>query len=379
MIAPDSFKGTLSALQAAEAMARAVRAVWPGAAADTVPLADGGEGTVEAISAALGGEQIAVCATDPLGRGITSSYLLCGETAFIEMAAASGLPLVEGRRDPMSATTYGTGQLLKSALGRAAKIVLGVGGSATVDGGMGALSALGARFIDANGRTLVPGGGSLQRLARVDTSGLDRQLAGVELVVAADVSNSLLGAGGAAAVFGPQKGASSEQVRLLECGLTRLTEVTLASTGRDMSVPVHGGAAGGLAAGLWAYGGAQMVAGAELVLDLVGFDGWLGGADLVLTGEGRLDRTSWAGKVVSEVVRRANQAGVAVAALAGSLSDEECHRDGGLSAWGTTVPGPTGIRQATLKAEEWLERAAYRQLLWIQTGLSMGGSITGGC
>lgn len=378
LVAPDSFKGSLSASAAAEAMARGVRAACPGVETVCLPLADGGEGTVDSIRATLGGREIRVQVTGPLGDPVVATYLLAGDTAYLEMASASGLPLTGGRRDPLRACTYGTGQLLAHAARTARRVVIGAGGSATVDGGIGALSALGIRFEDEARRPLVPGGGSLPCLASVDASGVDAEVMEARLVVAADVENPMVGPDGAARVFGPQKGATPDQVSVLEQGLSHLCRLTSAVTGKDMSSVPHGGAAGGLAGALWAYLGATLEPGARLILDLIGFDRRLDRADLVLTGEGRLDRTTWAGKAVSEVVRRASAREVPVVALAGSIRDESLHAQKGLSAWGSIVPGPAAGAESTRRAEEWLEAAAARHLRWFEAGRvhGLGGEQT---
>lgn len=372
LVAPDSFKGSLGSGEVAQGISRGVLRAWPQAQVTRCPLADGGEGTVEALREALGGEMVYLEVTGPLGDPVRAAYLLSGDTAVVEMAQASGLPLVEGRVDPLRATSHGTGELLLDACRRASRIILGVGGSASVDGGTGALRALGLRFLDDRGQELEPGGGSLRFLARVETEGLDPIVLGKEIRVAADVSNSLLGPEGAAPVFGPQKGADPEQVRILEEGLALLAQLTLKTIGRDISQLQHGGAAGGLAGGLWAYLGAELVPGSDLILDLVGFDSLLEGSDLVITGEGALDRTTWSGKVVEAVVRRCGKEGVPVAALSGSVLAPEMALERGLWAWGTIVPGPTTLQESREHAISWVEEASWRHLRWARLGQALG-------
>jgi glycerate kinase len=262
VIAPDSFKGSLTALAAAEAMARGVREVFPAAEVVAVPIADGGEGTVDALVAATGGRIVECTVSGPLGGPVTARWGVLGDgtTAVIETAAASGLTLLPpGRRDPGRATTRGTGELLRAALDAGLRrAVIGLGGSATTDGGAGLARALGVRFLDAGGRELPDGGAALARLARVDASRLDPRLAGADLLVACDVENPLTGPEGAAAVYGPQKGATPALVRELDAALARYAEVAGAATGRDVAAVPGAGAAGGLGAGLLLFTPARL-------------------------------------------------------------------------------------------------------------------------
>ena len=318
VVAPDKFKGSLSAAAAAQAIGEGLRQGGPGLEVVLAPVADGGEGTVDAAVAA-GYSRVAVSATGPTGQRVRAGYARRGEVAVVEMAEASGLRrLPGGRPAPLTATTYGTGELLRAALDDGARrLVLGVGGSATTDGGTGMASALGARFLDAEGHQLAPGGGALESLHRIDLDGLDPRLGEVEIVVASDVDNPLTGERGAAAVYGPQKGASPAEVDQLERGLRRLGELVRATRGTDLAGLPGAGAAGGTAGGAVAFLGARIVSGIGLLLDLVSFPAALRGAGLVVTGEGSLDAQSLAGKAPWGVARAAAAAGVPTVALVG--------------------------------------------------------------
>ncbi|WP_369140248.1 glycerate kinase [Modestobacter versicolor] len=315
VVAPDSFKGTLGAAEAADALAAGWRVVRPDDEVRTVPLADGGEGTLEA----LGHELPADCwrtapVTGPDGRPVDAAWLLLPDgTAVVEMARAAGLPLLD-RPDPLGATTRGLGELLAAVVATGVdRVLLTLGGSATTDGGTGALAALGARFLDADGADLPPGGGALARLDRVDLDGLvPPPPGGVRCLV--DVTAPLLGPLGAAGQFGPQKGASPEQVAVLDAALARLADLL----GGDRAAP-GAGAAGGTAYGFAACWGAEFVSGAAAVAEAAGLDEALAGADLVLTGEGQFDAQSLRGKVVGALVERADRAGVPVTVVAGRV------------------------------------------------------------
>lgn len=340
VVAPDKFKGSLSATGAAEAIARGARsaAARLGVALDLRlrPVADGGEGVVEAaVAAGYAGRTADV--TGPTGDPVSARYAVGADpddgvpTAVVELAAASGLAaLPGGRGDGVSArtaTTRGTGELLAAALDEGVRrIVLGIGGSATTDGGTGLASALGARFLDAGGGDLPPGGAALRDLARVDTAGLDPRLADVAVVVACDVDNPLTGPQGAASVFGPQKGAGAQDVAVLDEGLRRLATVLRHDLGADVETLPGAGAAGGVGAGAVALLGARLVRGIDLVLDLVGFDAALDGARLVVTGEGSLDGQTLGGKAPVGVARRAAARSVPVLFLAGRVELDQAGR-----------------------------------------------------
>ncbi len=322
IVAPQSFKGSADAVAVAAAIARGVRRAWPDATVEEMPLADGGEGTVRALVSATKGVLRTARVHDPLGREIDAVWGVLGDgtTAVVEMAAASGLPLLDAdERDPRITSTRGTGELiLAAATSGAHRIVIGIGGSATNDGGAGMARAFGYRFYDRDGRELPEGGGPLARLARIDGQ-TDPRLIRPAIEVACDVRNPLLGSEGASAIYGPQKGASPEIVRELDAALARFADVVEAFVGRPIRDVPGAGAAGGLGAGLLAFLDARLVSGAELVLRSVGFSKKLAGADLVITGEGRIDRQSGYGKLTGAVAAAARRANVPVVAIAGGV------------------------------------------------------------
>jgi glycerate kinase len=324
LVAPDKFKGSLTAEQAAAAIEAGLRRARPDATVVRVPVADGGDGTLAAVLAA-GGRRVQVRATGPTGQPVDAAVALMGDAAFVEMAEASGLRrLPGGVPAPLEATTYGTGELVRAALDAGARrLLLGIGGSATTDGGAGMATALGVRLTDADGSELPPGGAALLRLAHVDTAGLDPRLGQVEVTVACDVDNPLVGPDGAAAVYGPQKGAGPDDVLLLDSALRRYARVLAEDLGLDLAAVPGAGAAGGLGAGAIAFLGASLRPGIELVLELVGFAERLAGADLVVTGEGALDAQSLRGKAPHGVARAAAGEGVPVVALAGVVEVAE--------------------------------------------------------
>lgn len=373
VIAPDSFKGSATARQVAEAIARGLRRALPAASLCTVPMADGGEGTVEALVDASGGEYVHLQVSGPLGEPVRARFGILGDgrTAAMEMAEASGLPLVpRDRRNPMVTTSYGTGELIRAALDRGVRrIILGIGGSATVDGGVGMAQALGGRFLDANGEHLGPGGGELARLARIDLSSMDPRLRAVEFEVACDVTNPLYGPDGAAPVFGPQKGATPEMVAVLDRNLRHLADLVRRDTGQDVSGLRGGGAAGGLGAALVAFCGARLRPGVELVIEAVDLEARLRGADLVVTGEGSLDRQTPFGKTPSGVGRLARRLGIPAVAIVGTIGEgvnREVLTDCGLEGVCSILPGPMTLDQAMQQGETLLERAAER-LGWLLT------------
>ena len=336
VLAPDSFKGTLSSRQVCEEIATAARRVFPGCQVKAVPVADGGEGSVEAFLTAMGGERKELAVQGPFGEEMTGFYGLLegGRTAIIEMAACAGLPLAEGRLDPERATTHGVGQLMvDAARSGCGKIILGLGGSCTNDGGCGAAAAAGARFFRESGEAFVPTGGTLGEIAGMDLTGLRRAFAGVEIVAMCDIDNPLYGETGAAYIFGPQKGAGPEMVARLDQNLQALEQVAKQALGVDLAQMPGAGAAGGMGYGMAAFFGAKLQPGIETVLDTVNFDRLLEGAGLVFSGEGRLDAQSVRGKVVAGVARRAKAAGVPLVALVGQIGQGyEPMYDLGLSA-----------------------------------------------
>ena len=325
VIAPDSYKGCLSALEVAKAMERGVLSVFPSAEVRKIPIADGGEGTVAALVTATNGQLRQTEVTDPLGNKIIAHWGVLGDgrTAVIEMAAASGLPLVpKEKRDPRVTTTYGTGELIKAALADGlAKIIIGIGGSATNDGGTGMARALGVRFLDAAGQEVAAGGGSLAEICQIDTTGLDPRLKNTEIVVACDVDNPLCGTRGASAVFGPQKGATPEMVQQLDAGLAKYASCARQATGRDVAEKAGAGAAGGLGAGLMFFTTAQLKPGVEIVLDAVGFSDIVRDADFVITGEGRTDFQTAFGKAPVGVAKVAKTHGAPVFCISGGLGE----------------------------------------------------------
>lgn len=320
VIAPDKFKGSLTAVQAADAIAAGVTRVRPDVEVVRLPVADGGEGTVEAaVSAGYRAETVTV--ENPTGDPVRAVLAVRGSSAVVEMAEASGLRrLTGGRPAPLTASSFGTGQLLLAALDLGATdVVLGVGGSACTDGGAGMAQALGVRFLDEEGEPLPRGGAALSRLARIDVDQLDPRVGSTTVVLASDVENPLLGEHGAAAVYGPQKGATPSDVQVLEAALTRLADVVARDLGVVVADTPGGGAAGGTGAGAIAFLGARVTSGIALMLGIVGFDAAASDAALVITGEGSLDRQSLHGKTPVGVAAAAGALGVPVVALVGRL------------------------------------------------------------
>ena len=319
VLIPDSFKGTLSSEDICRIASEEILRLEPEAEICAIPVADGGEGTVDAFLAAVGGTRAEVPCTGPCGQEVMGFYgLLPDGTAVVEMAAAAGLPLAGACRDPEKTTTYGVGQLMAHALSRGAKrLVLGLGGSATNDGGCGAAAALGAEFLDAEGRAFVPTGGTLTQIAHIRMEGLRETMAGAEVTVMCDIDNPLCGPAGAAAVFGPQKGADAAMVARMDAGLRHLAEMLEKDVGMEVLTLAGGGSAGGFGAGAAAFFGGQLRMGIDVVLDLTDFDRKCRGASLVITGEGHLDSQSLRGKTVVGVARRARALGVPAAALVG--------------------------------------------------------------
>ena len=362
IVAPDKFKGSLSAPGAARAIGRGVSRAMPGARLDLVPMADGGEGIVEALVEATGGSYREVTVSGPLGEPVVARYgrLGDGRTAVIEMAAASGLVLVPHHlRDPMRASTFGTGELIRAAvLDGADRLIVGIGGSATNDGGAGMAQALGYRLLDAEGRDLRPGGGRLARLDRIDAVG-EYSLIDIEVRVACDVDNPLCGRHGASRVYGPQKGATETQIEALDRNLERFARII----GRDLKVDVAdvpgSGAAGGLGAGLIAFARATLGPGVSLVIEAVKLAERLADADLCLTAEGAIDGSSAFGKTAVGVSRLARSMGVPTLAIAGSIGPgaEDVLAEG-IDAYFSLCPGPISLEEAMSRAPALLEAAA---------------------
>ena len=325
IVAPDSYKGSVSALGVAQAMGRGILRVFPAAQVRHIPIADGGEGTVDALIAATSGEIRHTEVTGPLGEKITACWGILGDgqTAVIEMAAASGLPLVPAQqRDPRTTTSFGTGELIGAALDAGLrKIIIGIGGSATNDGGVGMAQALGIRFSGDDGNELPAGGAALAGLQRIDLDGIDPRIGEAEITVACDVDNPLCGARGASAVFGPQKGATPEMVAELDAALAHFAACARDATGRDVALLPGAGAAGGLGAGLMFFTAAKLRPGVEIVLDAVGFADVVKDAAFVVTGEGRTDFQTAFGKAPVGVAKLAKRFGVPVYCLSGGLGD----------------------------------------------------------
>lgn len=326
VLAPDKFKGCLSSPKVSSIMKQAFQDVLPGSEIVSVPLADGGEGTVDAIVSALGGEKLKVRVTGPLGKYVEAEFGLCnsGKSAVMEMASASGMALLAKEElNPLLASSYGTGELIRAAMRVGVEeITLGIGGSATVDGGAGMAQALGYRLLDENGHDLPPGAGALDKLASIDASGVDRRLFQIRIHAACDVTNPLTGPDGAAAVYAPQKGATPEMVGILEANLKRLSELWIRNRMLDPVSCPGDGAAGGLGGGLRAFCSAKLCPGAALVMKAVRFREKLFDADLVVTGEGCTDAQTESGKLCSEVARVAHEEGVPVLLLSGALRGE---------------------------------------------------------
>jgi len=326
LICPDSFKESLSAIEVCDCVERGLKKADSRFKVERMPLADGGEGTVKALVLATHGRSLKCRVSDPLGRKIWARYGILGDgkTAIIEMAAASGLALVSvKKRNPLVTTTYGTGEMIANALGRGCrKIIVGIGGSATVDGGAGMAQALGAKLLDGKGKEIGFGGGEIEKVKKIDLKSMDKRIARTEFVIASDVRNPLLGPRGAARVYGPQKGATPKMVERLERGLSNLARVIR----KEFSISVENlpgsGAAGGLGAGLYAFLGAKMESGVELVMRIAGLEDRIKRADLVVTGEGKLDRQTLYGKAVMGVIKTARKYKVPIVCIAGSIMPE---------------------------------------------------------
>lgn len=349
-VAVDSFKGSLSSQEVAEAVARGVHRVLPQCEVRCVSIADGGEGTVEALVHTLCGEVVEVEVADPLMRRIVARYGVVdgGTTAVMEMAAASGLPLLSvEERNPLKTTTYGTGEMIADALGRGCrKILMGIGGSATNDAGVGMMQALGYRFLDAAGVELSGGGEILSRIATIDDSGVMPQLREAEITVACDVTNPLYGDEGAAYVYAPQKGADRAMVEQLDRGLRNFAEVVRRHNGEDVASLAGAGAAGGLGGGFKALLGAKLERGVDMVLRAIRFDDIVRGSDLVITGEGRIDRQTVMGKAPSGVLRVAQSHNIPVIAIGGAVEMCEELEQSAFVAILPVVAGPIALERA---------------------------------
>ncbi|MDE9457278.1 glycerate kinase [Xenorhabdus bovienii] len=357
VIAPDSFKESLSALQVAEAIEQGFREIFPQAAYIKLPMADGGEGTVESLVAATGGQRISCSVTDPLGQPVDAFFGLLGDgkTAVIEMAAASGLHLVPmEQRNPLITTSYGTGELILAALEHGVqKLILGIGGSATNDGGAGMMQALGAQLWDGDCRILPLGGAALTRLESIDLSSLDPRLNQLEITVACDVNNPLCGELGASAIFGPQKGATPEMVKVLDSALHHYGMKIESLTGKKVIDVAGAGAAGGMGASLLGCLGAKLQSGIEIVINTLKLEEAIQGADLVITGEGRMDSQTIQGKTPIGVARVAKKFGIPTIALVGGMSrDYHVVHQHGLDAVFSIVPGACSLSDALVNGAD---------------------------
>ena len=377
VIAPQAYKGSISALDAAVAMREGVLRMVPDAEAVLVPVADGGDGTLETLVDGSGGEVRTATVTGPLGETRTAEWGAMGDgvTAVVEMARTSGLALVpRERRDPLSTTTRGLGDAIRAALDDGfRRFIIGIGGSATNDAGAGMAQALGARLLDEDGGELPPGGAALANLSRIDLSGLDARAAEASFLVACDVSNPLTGPEGASAIYGPQKGATPEMVESLDAALSNFAEVARRDLGVDVEYLQGAGAAGGLGGGLVAFLNAELRAGVDIVLDTVGLDDHLAGADLALTGEGALDYQTVYDKGPIGVAKRAGRLGIPTVAIAGTLGERHhLVYDCGIAAALPIVDAPMTLDDASERASELIADAAERAMRMMLVGAKVG-------
>jgi glycerate 2-kinase len=372
IIAPDSFKGSLSAFEVAKSIQRGIIKIDESIETVIVPMADGGEGTVQSLIDASDGEIVELTVHDPLFREIKSFYGIMGDgvTAVIEMAAASGLPLlIPEERNPLKTTTYGTGELIKDALTRGCqKFIIGLGGSATNDGGCGMAQALGAKFFDKNGNEVGLGGGELSKIDKIDISGIDTRIKNAEFLAACDVDNPLCGDKGASAVYGPQKGASADDVILLDKGLEHFAQLVNQQINLDIKDVAGAGAAGGLGAGALIFLQAQLQRGIEIVTQTTNLAGKMAGADLVITGEGKIDSQTAFGKTPFGVAQLAKQKNIPVVAIAGSLGDGyQTLYDKGFDEIYSIMNKSMSLKYAIENAALLLENSAENAIrLWIK-------------
>lgn len=378
VIAPDSFKGSLTSIEAATQVERAILEVWPHAETVLIPMADGGEGTVDALLAAKAGEKLEIKVNDPLGRPISASYGWLGEekTAIIETASASGLPLLApDELDPYEASTYGTGELIAAALDQGAKkLIIGLGGSATIDAGTGCLQALGAEFYDSSGNKLKACGRSLGHIDQIDVRGIHPKLFDAEIVIASDVQNDLLGAEGAVHVFGPQKGVKAEQLNSFEQALQHYADVVVRTTGIDQKKAAGSGAAGGFGFTLLSFFRPRLVSGFELVAEFGNLEAHIREAGLVITGEGKLDAQSLYGKVPVGIANVSKMHGVPVIVMAGTTEGSlSTFADYGIHLAIPIVDDVMSLEEAMEKAADLIYKASLRvcksfELAWLLTG-----------
>ena len=378
VIAPQAFKGSISALDAAEAMRKGILAVFPDADAVLVPVADGGDGTLETLVEGSDGEIRDAQVTGPLGERRPTQWGAMGDgvTAVIEMARTSGLALVPlDRRDPLNATTYGLGEIVRAALDDGfRRFIMGIGGSATNDAGAGMAQALGVRLLDDAGNELPYGGAALANLSRIDMTGIDPRVTESSFLVACDVSNPLTGPEGASAIYGPQKGATPEMVQTLDAALLHFSEVVRQDIGADVNDLRGAGAAGGLGGGMVAFLDAELRAGVDIILDTVGLDNALEGADLVLTGEGALDYQTVYNKAPIGVAERAKRLGIPVIAIAGTLGDRyHLVHERGIDAALSITNAPMSLEEASARAAELITDATDQVMRMIKVGMGVVG------
>jgi len=363
VLAPDSFKESLTAKEVCEAMERGIKKGSPDVTCIHVPMADGGEGTMQSLVDATGGTVYTRRVSGPMGHPVMASYGISGDgsTGILEMASASGIHLVPpGERNPLAASTYGTGELIRACLDHGIrKLLIGIGGSATNDGGAGVVQALGGRLLDAEGKELAYGGGELGRLAQVDLSDFDSRLRNVQVEVACDVTNPLCGETGASSVFGPQKGATPEMIRLLDRHLRHYAEVIKQELGKDIADVPGAGAAGGLGGGLMAFLNGTLRKGIEMVIDFTGLEDRIRQADMVWTGEGAMDSQTQYGKTPLGVAKVAKRHGKPVVALAGRIGDgAEVLYDLGIDAIFGIMPGASTLEEALAGGRRNVERTS---------------------
>lgn len=325
VLIPDSFKGTMSSMEICSIMRESISEIYSNAIIESIPVADGGEGSVDCFLQALGGEKIFLPVKNPFFQEMQAFYGFIddGKTAVVEIAACAGLPLVEDHKDPCRTTTYGVGQLILNAVQRGVKkIIVGLGGSATNDGGCGAAAAVGVRFLNRDNEAFVPTGGTLCEIAHIDVSTMDQSLRNVEIVTMCDIDNPMYGPTGAAYIFAPQKGATDEMVEFLDAGLQNLDRVIRSDIGMNLSQLPGAGAAGAMGVGMMAFFNSKLQMGIETVLDTVQFDRIISNADMILTGEGKIDTQSLRGKVVIGVARRARLQQIPVVAVVGDIGND---------------------------------------------------------
>jgi len=375
LIAPDSFKGSATSKKAAEAIGKGVHLVFPEAELIEIPVADGGEGTVEALTDSLKGRVVKKKVQGPLGDPVEAEYgILPGDIAVIEMASASGLPLVpEDKRNPLLTSTFGTGQLIEDAMDMGCReIILGIGGSATNDGGTGMARALGFSFLDSQGNELPEGGGALTVLADIDDSNMDERILKTKILVACDVTNPLTGSEGASHIYGAQKGASPADINHLDKALVRLAEIINSKYCRTNENIPGAGAAGGLGYGLMEFCGGKLKSGIEIILDLIKFDDYLDGVDLVISGEGRIDGQSVYGKVPVGIAGRAKKKNISVLVVVGDIGSKvDAVYEHGIDAVMSSVNKAMSLEEAMSRSYELLIDSSSRAMRMIKIGMEI--------